>query len=104
MLNRPRQKGMELTSMSNAKPANIQARRRFRRRCSGDVSVLVMGISWAVRRMGNTRRTRNQEASFGAVVQLWNGGGEGRSHSRPFAPSHTLASACFPPRMVLMMM
>src|SRR5215472_19230113 len=40
--------------------------------------------------------------AVGGVSKLWYGGGEGRVHSRPLAPSHTLAVAFSPPRMQLM--
>src|SRR5579871_3464578 len=40
--------------------------------------------------------------AVGGVSKLWSGGGEGRVHSRPLAPSHTCAVAFSPPRMQLM--
>src|SRR6476661_246505 len=36
----------------------------------------------------------------GGVSKVWNGAGLGTVHSRPSAPSHGLASAFWPPRMV----
>ncbi len=40
----------------------------------------------------------------GAIVNVWYGGGDGRVHSRPSAPSHTWSVAFSPPRMVWMTM
>src|SRR5579859_6777320 len=40
--------------------------------------------------------------AVGGVSKLWYGGGDGRVHSRPLAPSQTLAVAFSPPRMQLM--
>ena len=40
----------------------------------------------------------------GGVVKVWYGAGDGTLHSRPSAPSHGLAGAGGPPRIVLITM
>ena len=95
--------------MKSAKAASNQAVRTFLRRCSGVISSVVMvtlvkriivGAAPIAKRVGpvsdagsgaaSTASRRHHLAIWGAVVQLWNGGGEGSSHSRPLAPSQTL--------------
>jgi len=83
--------------IANAISARVTAVRTIRRRwCSGS---WVMAVGSPVGNSGSENRSRcfSPYLTRGGVAKLWYGGGDGRVHSRPSAPSHTWLVAFLPP-------
>src|SRR5258706_14569788 len=66
--------------------ANFSLSERFALSVSRCVGVVVIGIGYLM---------------TGGAAKVWCGGGDGRGHSRPVAPSQTPADSLSPPRMHL---